>query len=314
MYTAELQCGDWGMIVDNIFRGIQKIGIKCRGGFTFYISLRGFYTVLFIPLFCRPRAICGRLWKAAWLHNVDNILQKDIKSEVKLSANVVMIIECILFYFPNQISSIFFARNLARQFSPWLLKVRDREGYRATWSWKVLWPEPDPGSPSSLLSLSRLCLTNKGDNSQNFFSFICHHKIILDSTLKREQTMWGLRPNQPVHLNNRRHGWNLSTASSRAELVAQQSSKGLTRFGFWGHSWSVLNLNRGHDQFLKFGGAPIIWCNVSPSPTYVSLTENSWMLHPLDKVSLGYFAPDRTISSLCFDWAKRHPTSNCRAL
>ena len=28
-------------------------------------------------------------------------------------------------------------------------------------------------------------------------------------------------------------------------------------------------------------------CNVSPSPTDVSPTENSWMLHPLDKVSLG---------------------------
>ncbi len=35
--------------------------------------------------------------------------------------------------------------------------------------------------------------------------------------------------------------------------------------------------------------------NVSPSPTDVSATENSWMLHPLDKVSLGYFVPDRTI-------------------
>ncbi len=27
----------------------------------------------------------------------------------------------------------------------------------------------------------------------------------------------------------------------------------------------------------------------------VSPTKNSWMLHPLDKVSLDYFAPDRTI-------------------
>jgi hypothetical protein len=52
----------------------------------------------------------------------------------------------------------------------------------------------------------------------------------------------------------------------------------------------------------------IIRCNVSPSPNDVSPTENSWMLHPLDKVSLGYFAPDRTIPSLWFDWAKRHPT------
>jgi hypothetical protein len=44
-----------------------------------------------------------------------------------------------------------------------------------------------------------------------------------------------------------------------------------------------------------------LWCNVSPSPTDVSLTENSWMLHPLDKVSLDYFAPDRTIPSLNSD-------------
>jgi hypothetical protein len=44
------------------------------------------------------------------------------------------------------------------------------------------------------------------------------------------------------------------------------------------------------------------WCNVSLSPTDVSPTENSWMLHPLDKVSLGYFAPDRTIPSPNFDF------------
>jgi hypothetical protein len=45
-----------------------------------------------------------------------------------------------------------------------------------------------------------------------------------------------------------------------------------------------------------------LWCNVSLSPTDVSPTENSWMLHPLDKVSLGYFAPDRTIPSPNFDF------------
>jgi hypothetical protein len=33
-------------------------------------------------------------------------------------------------------------------------------------------------------------------------------------------------------------------------------------------------------------GGNVEWCNVSPSPTDVSLTENSRMLHPLDKVSL----------------------------
>jgi hypothetical protein len=46
----------------------------------------------------------------------------------------------------------------------------------------------------------------------------------------------------------------------------------------------------------------VIRCNVSPSPTDVSPTENSWMLHPLDKVFHGYFAPDQTIPSLNFDF------------
>jgi hypothetical protein len=50
----------------------------------------------------------------------------------------------------------------------------------------------------------------------------------------------------------------------------------------------------------KGGGG--VGCNVSPSPTGVSPTENSWMLHPLDKVSLGYFAPDQTIPSLNSDF------------
>ncbi len=47
---------------------------------------------------------------------------------------------------------------------------------------------------------------------------------------------------------------------------------------------------------------------LSPSPTDVSPTENSWMLHPLDKVSLGYFAPDRTIPSLSSDLIERNDT------
>jgi hypothetical protein len=44
------------------------------------------------------------------------------------------------------------------------------------------------------------------------------------------------------------------------------------------------------------------WCNVNLSPT-----ENSWMLQPLDKVSLGYFAPDRTIPSLLIWLSKATP-------
>ncbi len=41
--------------------------------------------------------------------------------------------------------------------------------------------------------------------------------------------------------------------------------------------------------------------NVSPtnvSPTNVSPTEISWMLHPLNKASLGYFAPDQCVPTL----------------
>jgi hypothetical protein len=53
MYTAELPCGAGGMIVDNIFCGFQKSGIKCREVLLF-IPLQRFYTVLFIPLFCTP--------------------------------------------------------------------------------------------------------------------------------------------------------------------------------------------------------------------------------------------------------------------
>jgi hypothetical protein len=65
------------MIVDNIYLGFQKSGTKSRGVLHF-VPLRRFYAVLFIPLFCRLREKCGTLWKTTWLHNVDNIRQKDI--------------------------------------------------------------------------------------------------------------------------------------------------------------------------------------------------------------------------------------------
>jgi hypothetical protein len=66
------------MFVDNIFLGIQKSGTKSRGVLHF-VQLRRFYAVLFVPFFCRLREKCGTLWKTTWLHNVDNIRQKDIK-------------------------------------------------------------------------------------------------------------------------------------------------------------------------------------------------------------------------------------------
>jgi hypothetical protein len=38
----------------------------------------GNFMSFFVPLFCRQRDKCGILWKTTWLHNVDNIRQKDI--------------------------------------------------------------------------------------------------------------------------------------------------------------------------------------------------------------------------------------------
>ena len=67
------------MIVDNIFLGLQKSGTKSRG-VLYFVPLRRFYDALFVPLFCRLREKCGILWKTTWLHNVDNIRQKDIKT------------------------------------------------------------------------------------------------------------------------------------------------------------------------------------------------------------------------------------------
>jgi hypothetical protein len=42
----------------------------------------------------------------------------------------------------------------------------------------------------------------------------------------------------------------------------------------------------------------IIGCRVDVSPTDVSPTENSWMLRPLNKASLGHCVPDRCVPTL----------------
>jgi hypothetical protein len=39
-------------------------------------------------------------------------------------------------------------------------------------------------------------------------------------------------------------------------------------------------------------------CRVDVSLTDVSPTESSWMLRPLNKLSLGYYAPDRSVPTL----------------
>jgi hypothetical protein len=63
----------------------------------------------------------------------------------------------------------------------------------------------------------------------------------------------------------------------------------------------VAQLHLRVQVFKNSPNGPVATCNVSPSPTDVSPTENSWILYLLDKVSLGYFAPDRTIPSPNFD-------------
>jgi hypothetical protein len=59
---------------------ISKEQDKMYKGFYFLYRYGDFTLYFFIPLFCRPREKCGTLWKAARLHNVDNIWQKDIKN------------------------------------------------------------------------------------------------------------------------------------------------------------------------------------------------------------------------------------------
>jgi hypothetical protein len=71
---------------------------------------------------------------------------------------------------------------------------------------------------------------------------------------------------------------------------------------------SSLSGVRHSNQRASLLVASLSRCNVSPSPADVSPTENSWMLHPLDRLSLGYFAPDRTVPSLNSDLIERSDT------
>jgi hypothetical protein len=78
-----------------------------------------------------------------------------------------------------------------------------------------------------------------------------------------------------------------------------------SQIGVFSVSPEFVSPSRGVVYFLanrKFVSPISGGCNVSPSLTDMFPTENSWMLHPLDKVSLVYFAPDRTIPSLNSDF------------
>ncbi len=59
---------------------------------------------------------------------------------------------------------------------------------------------------------------------------------------------------------------------------------------FW-LTWS--NTKRWIVQHIETHG-----CRVDVSPTDVSPTESSWMLRPLNKLSLGYYVPDRSVPTL----------------
>ncbi len=102
--------------------------------------------------------------------------------------------------------------------------------------------------------------------------------------------------------------WNADMSRPWTAADNQTTNSGFPFTLTW-HTWTAYNMPATGlcNPELTY---PIIMlgCNVSPSPTDVSPTENSWMLQPLDKVSLGYFAPDRTIPSLNSDLIERSDT------
>jgi hypothetical protein len=56
--------------------------------------------------------------------------------------------------------------------------------------------------------------------------------------------------------------WGIKHVSNPAKIYVKEGEYKETvsrdRFGFGGHAWSILGLNRGRGQFLSFLGAPII--------------------------------------------------------
>jgi hypothetical protein len=66
------------MIVDNLFREFQKIGIKSTKVLTF-CTATAILRCTFCPAVLPSAREMRDMWKTTWLHNVDNIRQKDIK-------------------------------------------------------------------------------------------------------------------------------------------------------------------------------------------------------------------------------------------
>ncbi len=57
-------------------------------------------------------------------------------------------------------------------------------------------------------------------------------------------------------------------------------------------------MNEKSAKMPSMGSINVSRCRVDMSPTDVSPTENSWMLRPLNKASLGYCVPDRCVPGL----------------
>ncbi len=109
----------------------QKSGTKSRGVLHF-VPLRRFYAVLFVPLFCRLREKCGTLWKTTWLHNVDNIRQKDIKKFYVIPFNLATIFtELYIILFLNWLRKKFdqFSKNLKNFLPKKLLLSSEKYGF-----------------------------------------------------------------------------------------------------------------------------------------------------------------------------------------
>ncbi len=78
---------------DKKYRGFYFL--YCYGDFTLYFLSRSF-------------AVCGILWKTTWLHNVDNIRQKDIKKLVVIPFFVATNFKKIVNYFIFEMLRKFF--------------------------------------------------------------------------------------------------------------------------------------------------------------------------------------------------------------
>jgi len=84
------------------------------------------------------------------------------------------------------------------------------------------------------------------------------------------------------------------------ESLWRDSSTRFARASFGNQAWFpiCLWLPVFSDRWPYWETSTSAWCRVDVSLTDVSLTENSWMLRPLNKASLGYCALDQCVPTL----------------